>query len=135
MMKHVLAVSLILMSVAPALSQDHSGHQMPAEAAAPSDPAAAGYKAAMDKMMTDMMNEKPSGNADVDFVRGMIPITRRLSIWRRSIAIRQRCRHPQALRGHHRRAGKGNCRDAAVAQGARRIAKAECTPQYTKVFA
>lgn len=31
-----------------------------------------GYKAAMDKMHTDMMIEY-TGNADVDFIRGMIP--------------------------------------------------------------
>ena len=35
-------------------------------------PSTDGYKAAMDKMHTDMMIEY-SGNADVDFVRGMIP--------------------------------------------------------------
>ncbi|TGV30105.1 DUF305 domain-containing protein, partial [bacterium M00.F.Ca.ET.168.01.1.1] len=31
-----------------------------------------GYKAAMDKMQTDMMRNY-TGNADADFVRGMIP--------------------------------------------------------------
>ncbi|TIO60647.1 MAG: DUF305 domain-containing protein, partial [Mesorhizobium sp.] len=35
-------------------------------------PATAGYKAAMDKMHKDMMLNY-TGNADVDFVRGMIP--------------------------------------------------------------
>ena len=32
-----------------------------------------GYKAAMDKMHADMMGIEYSGNADADFVRGMIP--------------------------------------------------------------
>jgi uncharacterized protein (DUF305 family) len=36
-------------------------------------PSTEGYKAAMDKMHTDMMASQYTGNADVDFVRGMIP--------------------------------------------------------------
>lgn len=36
-------------------------------------PSTEGYKAAMDKMHADMMASEYTGNADVDFVRGMIP--------------------------------------------------------------
>jgi uncharacterized protein (DUF305 family) len=36
-------------------------------------PSTDGYKAAMDKMHTDMMAIEYSGNADVDFARSMIP--------------------------------------------------------------
>ncbi|RWM34424.1 DUF305 domain-containing protein [Mesorhizobium sp.] len=49
------------------MKHDMSGMAMGAES-----PATAGYKAAMDKMHGDMMIEY-TGNADVDFVRGMIP--------------------------------------------------------------
>lgn len=71
-LKTLIAAALLAASLSPALAQDHSGHQMPA-ATETTDPAALGYKAAMDTMMTTMMNEKPSGSADIDFVRGMIP--------------------------------------------------------------
>jgi len=49
------------------MKHDMSGMSMDA-----TSPSTEGYKAAMDKMHKDMM-VKYTGNADVDFVRGMIP--------------------------------------------------------------
>lgn len=75
--KLVLAVATagLLAVAAPLAAQDHSGHGD--HAAAPADPASspavAAYKAAMDKMHADMMAQVYTGDADVDFVRGMIP--------------------------------------------------------------
>jgi uncharacterized protein (DUF305 family) len=56
---------------AHAQGTDHSGHGAPAAAsgAAPSTP---GYQNA-NKKMHDAMNIAFTGNADVDFVKGMIP--------------------------------------------------------------
>ncbi len=67
-MQRLLGLVLIAgLSGGAALAQDHSTH-----GAAPAGSAAEGYQAAMDKMMTDMM-VPPTGDADVDFVKGMIP--------------------------------------------------------------
>jgi uncharacterized protein (DUF305 family) len=63
-----MLLAVFLESV-PALSEEMK-HDMGAMAM--DSPSTDGYKAAMDKMHTDMMIEY-SGNADVDFVRGMIP--------------------------------------------------------------
>lgn len=71
-MKTILlaAIAVVALAASPALAQqNHSGHTMPAAAASPSN---AGYKAAMDKMHKDM-TAPLTGDADVDFVRGMIP--------------------------------------------------------------
>jgi uncharacterized protein (DUF305 family) len=51
----------------------HSGHSTPAQTArAPDTPATQGYRQANDTMHKNM-DIAFSGNADVDFVRGMIP--------------------------------------------------------------
>jgi uncharacterized protein (DUF305 family) len=51
----------------------HSGHSTPAQTAQmPETPATKGYREANAKMHRDM-DIKYSGDADVDFVRGMIP--------------------------------------------------------------
>src|SRR6478609_1152246 len=65
-----MLLAVFLESV-PAQSQEMK-HDMGAMAAGAEGPSTDGYTAAMDKMHTDMMIEY-SGNADVDFVRGMIP--------------------------------------------------------------
>ncbi|PTE10162.1 CopM family metallochaperone [Mesorhizobium helmanticense] len=65
-----MLVAVFLESV-PAQSEEMK-HDMGAMAMGADGPSTEGYKAAMDKMHTDMMIEY-SGDADVDFVRGMIP--------------------------------------------------------------
>lgn len=69
-MKSLLLVSALLLGVAtPVLAQDHSGH---GAMAAGDTPATQAYKAAnMD--MHGQMEIDYSGDADVDFIRGMIP--------------------------------------------------------------
>ncbi|ESX58024.1 signal peptide protein [Mesorhizobium sp. LSHC422A00] len=68
MMAAGMLLAVFLESV-PAQSEEMK-HDMGAMGA--QGPSTDGYKAAMDKMHTDMMIDY-SGNADVDFVRGMIP--------------------------------------------------------------
>lgn len=65
-----MLLAVFLESV-PAQSEEMK-HDMGAMAMGPDSPSTDGYKAAMDKMHAGMMIEY-SGNADVDFVRGMIP--------------------------------------------------------------
>ena len=56
----------------PAQSEEMK-HDMSKMAMSADQPATAGYKAAMDKMHQQMMAIEYTGNADIDFVRGMIP--------------------------------------------------------------
>ena len=66
-----LAVSGALASAGSAFAQSHQGHGSHGASAADSA-ATAAYKAVNDKMHKDMMVAF-TGDADADFVRGMIP--------------------------------------------------------------
>ncbi|MER8534448.1 DUF305 domain-containing protein [Mesorhizobium sp. M1005] len=69
MMAAGMLLAVFLESV-PAQAEEMK-HEMGAMGA--QSPSSEGYKAVMDKMHTDMMAIEYSGNADVDFARGMIP--------------------------------------------------------------
>ncbi|MFT0892530.1 DUF305 domain-containing protein [Pseudochelatococcus sp. G4_1912] len=73
MRKLILTTTTMMLLATPVLAQDHGGHGMSGKNQTPSNtPATAAYKSAMDKMHGDMAIEY-TGNADADFVRGMIP--------------------------------------------------------------
>ena len=64
----ILALSVALLAL-PAFAQDHSGH---GAMATDDSPATIGYREANAKMHMDM-DIAYTGNADADFIRGMIP--------------------------------------------------------------
>mgnify|MGYP000032299828 CR=1 FL=1 len=67
MISRIAPLAFVLAAV-PAFAQDHSAHMSHGS----DDPATAAYMAANDAMHRDMAIDF-TGNADVDFIRGMIP--------------------------------------------------------------
>ncbi len=70
----LVPVAIVVLTALPALAQDHAkmDHASMDHAATEDAPATAAYKQAMDKMHAGMMMDY-TGNADIDFMRGMIP--------------------------------------------------------------
>lgn len=68
----IIALTLAGVLAMPAFAQDHSAHATMDHTAPDASPSTAAYMAAMEKMHGDMTIEY-TGDADVDFMRGMIP--------------------------------------------------------------
>jgi uncharacterized protein (DUF305 family) len=72
-MRLLLAFATTLALTLPALAQQHhSGHAQHGATSMPASPSSKAFQDANDKMHRDM-NIPMTGNADVDFVQGMIP--------------------------------------------------------------
>jgi uncharacterized protein (DUF305 family) len=69
-MKSVLLAAILVLLPLPALAQDHSGHSGHSSAA--DSPATTAYRDANARMHADM-DIVYTGNADADFILGMIP--------------------------------------------------------------
>lgn len=65
-----LCAATLSLFTLPALAQDHSAHGM--QGSSMESPSTAAYMEAMEKMHS-AMSVPYTGNADVDFIRGMIP--------------------------------------------------------------
>jgi uncharacterized protein (DUF305 family) len=64
----------------PETMPGHAGHSMSAPATDADGPSTQAYRAANDKMHAEMAIEF-TGDADIDFMQGMIPTTRAPSTW------------------------------------------------------
>ena len=69
----LMAAGMLLAVFLESLPAQSEGMKHDMGAMGADSPSTEGYKAAMDKMHADMMGIEYSGNADADFVRGMIP--------------------------------------------------------------